>query len=97
MAGMEQREKLIEVLNQFRDCIYDEEIDCNYCDYKDVGECVNTRLADHILTNGVVVLPCRCFECDYHDHDGAVGYCNYWRRWSNMSDYCNHGKRKGGE
>lgn len=38
-----------------------------------------------------------CCECDYHDHDGATGFCNYWGEWSNMSDYCNHVKRKGGD
>ena len=34
----------------------------------------------------------RCCNCEFHDHDGTSGYCNYWRRWSNMSDSCRHGK-----
>lgn len=61
----EQREKLIEILSRFHECLYDETMDCNECDYKDVGECCDTRLADHLIANGVVVLPCRCCECEY--------------------------------
>ena len=34
----------------------------------------------------------RCCNCEFHDHDGTSGYCNYWRRWSNMSDFCSRGK-----
>lgn len=34
----------------------------------------------------------RCCNCEFHDHDGTAGYCNYWRRWSNMSDFCSRGK-----
>lgn len=39
-----------------------------------------------------VVKVVRCCNCEFHDHDGTAGYCNYWRRWSNMSDFCSHGK-----
>ena len=39
-----------------------------------------------------VVEVVRCCNCEFHDHDGTSGYCNYWRRWSNMSDFCSHGK-----
>ena len=37
-----------------------------------------------------VVEVVRCCNCEFHDHDGTSGYCNYWRRWSNMSDFCSH-------
>lgn len=79
---MEQREKLIELISPLM---------------LPKNAFLPTTAADYLLANGVVVLPCRCEECSYHDHDGATGYCNYWRRWSNMSGYCNHGKRKGDE
>lgn len=87
---MEQREKLIELVAKALDA---PRIRNDKGDFTELKECV----ADYLLYFGAVVLPCRCCECDYHDHDGGTGYCNYWRRWSNMSDYCNHGKRKGGE
>lgn len=44
------------------------------------------------LSAADVVEVVRCCNCEFHDHDGASGYCNYWRRWSNMSDFCSHGK-----
>ena len=39
-----------------------------------------------------VVEVVRCCNCQFHDHDGTTGYCNYWRRWSDMSDFCSRGK-----
>ena len=39
-----------------------------------------------------VVEVVRCCNCEFHDHDGTSGYCNYWGRWSNMSDFCSRGK-----
>ena len=39
-----------------------------------------------------VVEVVRCCNCEFHEHDGTSGYCNYWRRWSNMSDFCSRGK-----
>ena len=39
-----------------------------------------------------VVEVVRCCNCEFHVHDGTSGYCNYWRRWSNMSDFCSRGK-----
>lgn len=34
----------------------------------------------------------RCCECKYHSHDGGTGCCRWWRRWSNMDEYCAHGE-----
>ena len=34
-----------------------------------------------------------CCNCKKHDPDGAVGYCNHWRRWTKMSDYCSRGEK----
>ena len=44
------------------------------------------------ITAADVVEVVRCCNCEFHDHDGTSGYCNYWRRWSNMSDFCSRGK-----
>ena len=44
------------------------------------------------LSAADVVKVVRCRNCEFHDHDGTSGYCNYWRRWSNMSDFCSRGK-----
>ena len=44
------------------------------------------------LSAADVVEVVRCCNCEFHDHDGTAGYCNYWRRWSNMSDFCSRGK-----
>lgn len=101
---MEQREKLIELLSQFRECLFDEEIDCNDCDYKDVGECVNTRLADYLLANGVV-LPCRCEDCEcgynwMNDGTRKIGKCAFLigdNQYVSADGFCNFGVRKGGE
>lgn len=43
------------------------------------------------LSAADVVKVVRCCNCEFHDHDGTSGYCNYWRRWSNMSDFCSRG------
>lgn len=37
---------------------------------------------------------CYCFECEKFDHDGGVGFCNQWSRWTLCSDFCSHGKLK---
>lgn len=34
-----------------------------------------------------------CYNCKKHDPDGTVGYCNHWRRWTKMSDYCSRGEK----
>ena len=44
------------------------------------------------LSAADVVKVVRCCNCEFHDHDGTSGYCNYWRRWSDMSDFCSRGK-----
>ena len=39
----------------------------------------------------------RCCNCKTHDHDGALGYCNHWGKWTKMSDFCSRGEREDGE
>lgn len=87
---MGQREKLIELVAKAFDAPR----------FRNKNGCFPTleeNVADILIYNGVVVLPCRCCECEYHDHAGGISYCYYWRRWTHMSDYCNHAKRKGGD
>ena len=48
------------------------------------------EIAKKVMADVVEVV--RCCNCEFHDHDGTSGYCNYWRRWNNMSDFCSHGK-----
>lgn len=35
-----------------------------------------------------------CYECEFHDHDGASGYCNEFKTWTNMSFSCPDGKKE---
>lgn len=56
-------------------------------------------LADYLLANGVVVLPCRCGECAYHtlEEPGSV-YCPYViGGWVFNDGFCSGAKRKGGD
>lgn len=92
---MTPREKLIELLNQYRGCLYDREIDCNDCDYKDVEGCFDARLADYLIANGVVALPCRCKDCKYFD--GEPGQPNIQCSQMHEDDFCSYGVRKGGK
>lgn len=81
---MEQREKLIELVSEYHSGNYDEA----------------QRIVDHLLTNGVVVLPCRCGECESfseglcdNEHIGAMVF----RMKREVTDYCSYAKRKGGD
>ena len=49
-------------------------------------------IADAPTVDAVEVV--RCCNCEYHDHDGAIGHCNRWDKWTKMSDFCSHGERK---
>lgn len=82
---MEQRENLIELLDQ----------NCGY-----VEEQTAENLADHLIANGVVVLPCRCEECKSfseglcdNEHIGAMVF----RMKREATDYCSYAERKGGD
>lgn len=80
---MEQRKKLIELLSG------------HHSGNRDGAR----RIADHLLANGVVVLPCRCGECEYHtlEEPGMV-YCPYLvGGWVSNGDFCSGAKRKGGD
>lgn len=95
---MTQREKLIELIRHSRCC--PKEIDCADCEYKKYELCTETMIASHLLTNGVVVLPCRCKECSHakklkNSFHGLEYSCNYFNSYSvHGDDFCSHAKRK---
>lgn len=84
------REKLIELLGEFAPW----------------GEEYIKNLADYLLANDVVVLPCRCGECEHHHweqelcHGKTVHYCDLpkMRGVEIYKDFfCGFAKRKGGD
>lgn len=85
---MEQREKLIELLYDIRrrkDLVDDDCID---------------DLADELIANGVVVLPCRCGGCAFCEDGNVLGnvlWCKHLKIGVSKDSYCSGGKRKGGE
>lgn len=100
---MEQREKLIELITNF----YDGDSVCDTCEndksYGRCNKCISTHEADHLLANGVVVLPCRCGECEHHDdcicvvcEDGETVVCSLQHGHVDKNGFCNKAKRKGG-
>lgn len=54
---MTQREKLIELLIDSSCC--PKETDCEDCEYRENAACREEMIADYLLANGVVVLPCK--------------------------------------
>ena len=57
------------------------------------------NIADHLLANGVVVLPCRCKDCYYNDnesHDEII-WCNFHDTAMEIDGFCTRAKRKGGD
>lgn len=87
---MEQREKLIELLQSFQS-EYPKSFDSLY--YELAAE------ADYLIANGVVVLPCRCEECENHtDEEPGMVYCPaIVGGWVGDDWFCADGKRKGGD
>lgn len=71
---MEQREKLIELLKN-------EPISLNR---------IVEKRVDFLLANGVVVLPCRCGECEYQQECKNAQYFG-------LDGFCSLGERKGGD
>lgn len=54
MSEREQRERLVELLKQTCHC---KDEDCSNCSSN--GICFTYKEADHLLENGVIVLPCK--------------------------------------
>lgn len=63
-----------------------------------------TNLVDHLIANGVVVLPCRCEECEcgynwMNDGTRKIGKCAFLigdNQYVTADGFCNLGERKGG-
>ena len=100
---MTQREKLIELLIEAdMQLKYPCEEECELCDLHDVGRCDMVHMADHLIENGVVVLPCRCGECEHYYGGSEYGVCHHWQYYCDApevdaNDFCSYGKRKGGD
>lgn len=65
---MTERERLIELIsNSTRHCL---ECGCDVfddsCKYKSEEQCQEKRIADYLLANGVVVLPCKVGDNAYY-------------------------------
>lgn len=86
---MNQREKLIEFLSEYHSGNYDEA----------------QRIVDHLIANGVVVLPCRCEDCEcgynwMNEGTRKIGKCAFLigdNQYVSADGFCNLGERKGGE
>lgn len=83
---MEQREKLIELMLRAS------------MDMFNIQTESIEIIADHLLANGVVVLPCRCAEC-YESEFGNVDtvWCYFHDTVMSNNGFCNYAKRKGGK
>lgn len=64
---MTQKEKLLDLINDFGDDI----AFCDICDRPtdDCKACKNEQLADHLLANGVIVPPCKVGDVVYYLDD----------------------------
>lgn len=95
---MNQIEKLIELIGDSLCC--PKETDCADCEYKKYELCTETMVADYLLANGVVVLPCRCGECRHNIGESIIDgrtICLLRDGGVDKDDFCSYGKRKGGD
>lgn len=86
---MEQREKLIWMLSLLMN---------------PQNAFVPTTAADYLIEHGVVVLPCRCGECEHCDigQNDIEQWCIcqlHFGKYIDVdpTDFCPYGKRKGGD
>lgn len=55
-------------------------------------------IADYLLTNGVVVLPCRCKDCEWWKYNGADDALIPPTCYGDDGEhFCSYGERKGGD
>ncbi len=91
---MEQREKLIDLLQSFQN-EYQKAFDSLYHEL--------SAEADYLIANGVVVLPCRCGECKHfykyncHSDNMRMNMCKLAVGTDGEDFFCPYGERKGGE
>lgn len=88
MNKMTQRERLIELLCDF---YYSDNV-CTNCEHNletdyVCNQCITEHEVDHLLANGVVVLPCKVGDtvyqigrdfCNKRNHDKCDNYCDGW-------------------
>lgn len=55
---------------------------------------VPTTAADYLIEHGVVVLPCRCGDCEHWSQN--TGHCWITQDVMLNTDFCSYAKRKGG-
>ena len=72
---MTDRERLIELLHKAED-ICDSTLDCDTCKYVLSGSCKTVLIADHLLANGVIVLPCQ--KGTVLNRNGEKCIANHW-------------------
>lgn len=77
---MEQREKLIELMDGLSIDTHDDVI----------------SVVDWLIANGVVVLPCRCGECEHYDR-GRDSCGRQVCMRTHFNGFCDFGERKGGD
>lgn len=80
-----QREKLIELLKQDPELFFDR-----------MGESDYENLADYLLANDVVVLPCRCIKCIYFDRGRWMCKRQVCMK-THFYGFCDFGELKDGE
>lgn len=95
---MTQKEMLIELIDRF------DEDACTECKKpndecgREDGGCIT--LADFLLSNGVVVLPCRCKNCVHRhwtqepEHGKTVHYCDILDAQVDDNFFCGIGNMK---
>ena len=86
------REKLIDLFNNFSFCFTEEE----YYSGKATNEQGIEQLADYLISKGVTI-PVRCGECkEYNTFNCSEGFGWCERRQQGVSDdhYCSLGERK---
>lgn len=72
---MTDRERLIELLHKAED-ICDSTLDCDKCKYELSGSCKTVLIADYLLANGVIVLPCQ--KGAVLNRNGEKCIANHW-------------------
>lgn len=93
---MTDREKLIELLDSADlRCI---KAMCHSCGHYDSplnnnkqSLCVECRVADHLISNGVTI-PVRCKDCRFYNDDGE--YCGMWGEVRHPEHFCAEGERE---
>lgn len=69
---MSDRDRLVELLKEADDAT--EVHDCDYPTYEKAMQAFYTSIADHLLANGVIVLPCAVGDTVWNVNEYAEGF-----------------------